>query len=100
MAITVRHLANPVSGNRLRITATPREKRHVADITRRQWLGGAVAAGAAFTIVPRHVLGGANHTAPSDKLALAGIGIGGIGFPQLQACEGRRLRDRGLVRRG
>jgi hypothetical protein len=56
-------------------------------ITRRQWLGGAVAAGAAFTIVPRHVLGGANHTAPSDKLALAGIGIGGIGFPQLQSCE-------------
>ncbi|MBM4089070.1 MAG: Gfo/Idh/MocA family oxidoreductase, partial [Planctomycetes bacterium] len=56
-------------------------------ITRRRWLGGVVAAGASFTIVPRHVLGGANHTAPSDKLALAGVGIGGIGFPQLQACE-------------
>ena len=57
-------------------------------ITRRQWLGGAVAAGASFTIVPRHVLGGANHTAPSEKLALAGIGVGGIGFGQLRACEG------------
>jgi predicted dehydrogenase len=56
-------------------------------ITRRQWLGGAVAAGASWTIVPRHVLGGPNHTAPSEKLALAGIGIGGIGFPQIRGCE-------------
>lgn len=57
------------------------------NLTRRQLLGGAMAAGAAFTIVPRHVLGGAGHTAPNDKLALAGIGLGGIGFPQLQECE-------------
>ncbi|MDY0165999.1 MAG: Gfo/Idh/MocA family oxidoreductase [Thermoguttaceae bacterium] len=57
-------------------------------ISRRQWLGGVAAAGAAVTIVPRHVLGGANQTAPSEKLALAGIGVGGIGFGQLQACEG------------
>ncbi len=56
-------------------------------LTRRQVLGGAMATGATFTILPRHVLGGAGHTAPSDKLALAGIGVGGIGFPQLQACE-------------
>jgi len=37
---------------------------------------GAVAA---FTIVPRHVLGGAGHTPPSEKLNIAGIGIGGRG---------------------
>ena len=55
-------------------------------MTRRQWLGG-VAAGASVTIVPRHVLGGAHYRAPSDKLALAGIGVGGVGFPQLRACE-------------
>ncbi len=57
-------------------------------ITRRQWLSGAAAAGAAFTIVPRHVLGGAGRTAPSEKPALAGIGVGGVGFGQLRACEG------------
>ncbi|MHC4099250.1 MAG: Gfo/Idh/MocA family protein, partial [Planctomycetota bacterium] len=47
-------------------------------ITRRQFLGGAAAA-AAFTIVPRHVLGGAGRTPPSEKLNIACIGIGGMG---------------------
>jgi predicted dehydrogenase len=46
-----------------------------------------VAAGGVFTVVPRHVLGGAGHTAPSGRPALAGIGIGGVGFPQLEGCE-------------
>ncbi len=37
-------------------------------------LGTAVTA---FTIVPRHVLGGAGQTPPSERLNLAGIGAGG-----------------------
>ena len=56
-------------------------------ITRRQWLGGAAAAGASFTIVPRHVLGGANQQAPSERVTLAGIGVGGVGHGQLGACD-------------
>ena len=48
-------------------------------VSRRQFIGGALAAGAAFTIVPRHVLGGPEHTAPSDKLRHAVIGCGGMG---------------------
>jgi predicted dehydrogenase len=41
---------------------------------------GATAASAfAFTIVPRHVLGGAGQTAPSDRVNVAGIGVGGMG---------------------
>lgn len=55
--------------------------------TRRQWLRGAAAAAASIAIVPRQVLGGAGHTAPSDKPTLAGVGVGGVGFPQLRACE-------------
>ena len=47
-------------------------------ISRRQFLGSAAAA-AAFTIVPRHVLGGAGQVAPSEKLNIASIGIGGMG---------------------
>lgn len=40
----------------------------------------ALAAGAAaLTIVPRHVLGGAGQTAPSEKLNIAGVGVGGMG---------------------
>ena len=38
---------------------------------------GMAAAG--FMIVPRHVLGGPGFIAPSDKLNIAGIGIGGKG---------------------
>jgi predicted dehydrogenase len=37
------------------------------------------AAIAAVTVVPRHVLGGPGQTPPSEKLNIAGIGIGGIG---------------------
>ena len=34
------------------------------------------AAATAFLIVPRHVLGGQGHVAPSDKVTLASIGLG------------------------
>jgi predicted dehydrogenase len=47
-------------------------------ISRRDFMGAAAAA-AAFTIVPRHVLGGSGNTAPSEKLNIAGIGVGGRG---------------------
>lgn len=45
---------------------------------RREFLK-ASAAVSAFTIVPRHVLGGTEHTAPSETLNVAGIGVGGQG---------------------
>jgi predicted dehydrogenase len=48
---------------------------------------GAAAAAAAFTVVPRHVLGGARHVAPSEKLNIAGIGVGGRGAGDLRALE-------------
>ncbi|MHC4519262.1 MAG: Gfo/Idh/MocA family protein [Planctomycetota bacterium] len=46
--------------------------------SRRQVLG-AMAGLAAATVVPRHVLGGPRHVPPSEKLNIAGIGIGGRG---------------------
>jgi predicted dehydrogenase len=46
--------------------------------TRRQFLSASATA-FGFTIVPRHVLGGAGHTAPSDRVNIAGIGAGGMG---------------------
>ncbi len=48
-------------------------------ISRRDLLRGAAAA-AAFSIVPRHVLGGAGYTAPSEKVTRAIIGTGGMGM--------------------
>ena len=46
-------------------------------VTRREFMG-ATAAFAAFTIVPRHVLGGQGRVAPSDKLNLGSVGVGGM----------------------
>ena len=46
-------------------------------LSRRNFMGGVAAATAAFTIVPRHVLGGPDHKPPSEKLNIAGIGVGG-----------------------
>ena len=57
-----------------------------SDFSRRGFLG-ATAATAAFTIVPRHVLGGPQHTAPSEKLNIAGIGVGGMGRGNLRQLE-------------
>lgn len=53
-------------------------KQNDRKISRRDFVGASVAA-AAFTIVPRRVLGGAGNTAPSEKLNIAGIGVGGRG---------------------
>ncbi|MBN1559191.1 Gfo/Idh/MocA family oxidoreductase, partial [candidate division KSB1 bacterium] len=53
-------------------------------VTRRQFVKAAAAA-SAFTIVPRHVLGGSGQTAPSDKLNIAAVGIGGMGKNNIKA---------------
>lgn len=53
-----------------------------SSLTRRTFVGSAVASGV-FTIVPRHVLGGTGHVAPSDKITLAHIGMGTQGFREL-----------------
>jgi predicted dehydrogenase len=55
-----------------------RQKSKGTGLSRRGFMSGAAAA-AAFTIVPRHVLGGAGNIAPSEKLNIAGIGVGGQG---------------------
>ncbi len=51
-------------------------------ISRREFVG-TTAAATAFTIVPSHVLGGLNHTAPSDKLNIAYIGCGTQGIREM-----------------
>src|SRR6185437_9423289 len=52
-------------------------------MTRRKFVGLTAATAAAFTIVPRHVLGGKNYIAPSDKIILAYIGTGTQGIREL-----------------
>ena len=52
-------------------------------ISRKHFLKQLGMAGAAFSIVPSYVLGGPNHTAPSDTLYIAAIGAGGKGTSNL-----------------
>ena len=55
-------------------------------MSRRKFIGMA-AAGSAFTIVPRHVLGGTGYTAPSDKVNLACVGVGGKGRSDIESAS-------------
>jgi len=52
-------------------------------ISRRRFIATGGAAAAAFTIVPRHVLGGAGFVAPSKKVTVALIGCGTQGLREL-----------------
>ncbi|MCX2450273.1 Gfo/Idh/MocA family oxidoreductase [Pedobacter sp. PLR] len=47
--------------------------------SRRDFIKKAAVGAAAFTIVPRYVLGGTGFIAPSDRLTKAVIGVGGMG---------------------
>src|SRR6202030_3198706 len=53
-------------------------------------VSGATTIGSTFTIVPRHVLG-LGFTPPSDKLNIAGIGVGGIGRANLIALATQNI---------
>jgi hypothetical protein len=56
-------------------------------MNRRKFIGGSMAAAATVSIVPRHVLGGVGFKAPSDTLNIAGVGVGGMGFGNLNRME-------------
>src|SRR5690606_11449197 len=53
--------------------------------SRRSFIKNGALAVAAVTIVPRHVLGGKGFIAPSDKLVIAGVGVGGKGRSDLSS---------------
>jgi predicted dehydrogenase len=54
-------------------------------VSRRGFVKASSLALAGVTILPRHVLGGKGFIAPSDKLNVAGVGIGGMGKSNLNA---------------
>jgi predicted dehydrogenase len=57
-------------------------------VSRRQFL---VTTATALTIVPRHVLGGSQHAPPSERLNIAGIGVGGMGRSNLRELESENI---------
>lgn len=58
------------------------------EITRRSFLKQSSLAAAALTIVPHTILGKSHgHTAPSDKMNIAGVGIASMGAANLRKME-------------
>lgn len=56
-------------------------------MNRRKFIGSTVSAIAGISIVPSHAVAGLGHKAPNDKLNIAGIGVGGMGYRNLKNME-------------
>lgn len=56
-------------------------------VSRRNFIGSSFTAAAGLTILPSHVIAGLGHQTPSNKLNIAGIGIGGQGYTNLRNME-------------
>jgi predicted dehydrogenase len=55
--------------------------------TRRNFIKKTAIAGAAFSVVPSHVVSGLGYRAPSDTMNIVGIGVGGKGHANLLAMR-------------
>ncbi len=61
-------------------------------VSRRSFLGTAATAAAGITIIPSFAMGkGLGHVAPSDKLNIVGVGVGGMGFANLKNLESQNI---------
>src|SRR5262245_62510499 len=59
-------------------------------VSRRKFVETVAGTGAAFAIVPRHVLG-RGLTPPSDTLNIASVGIGGMGRSNAIALSSQNI---------
>ena len=64
-------------------TSDASNQSHSQGISRRKFIATSGAVAAVFTIVPRHVLGGAGFVAPSEKVTVAYIGCGTQGLREM-----------------
>ena len=60
-------------------------------VSRRGFLGTGAAAAAAISIVPSTTIAGLGHKAPSDKLNIAGVGIGGMGHGNIKNLKSENI---------
>jgi len=59
--------------------------------SRRDFIKTSTAAAFGFTILPSSVISGLGHKAPSDKLNIAGVGIGGKGHANLLGMNSENI---------
>lgn len=61
-------------------------------MSRRKFIQAGATAAVGLTVVPSTVLGKSmGYTAPSDKLNIAGVGVGGMGFANLKNVESQNI---------
>lgn len=60
-------------------------------VTRRNFIGTTAAAAAGITVLPSNVIAGLGHKAPSDKLNIAGVGVGGMGAANIRSLESENI---------
>lgn len=60
-------------------------------ISRRTFVGTTAAGAIGITILPNQVVSGLGHKAPSDKLNIAGIGVGGKGQVNLKNMSSENI---------
>ena len=59
--------------------------------SRRSFLATTATAAAGVTILPSNVIAGLGHKAPSDKLNIVGVGVGGMGFANLKNLQSENI---------
>jgi len=62
-----------------------------SNLTRREFVGSLAATGTTLTNVPRQALAGSGETPPSEKLNIAGIGVGGRGRSNLRGLHSENI---------
>ena len=60
-------------------------------ISRRHFIGTTAATAGMFTIIPSYAVSSLGHIAPSDKLNIAGIGVGGKGNTNLNNMKSENI---------
>jgi predicted dehydrogenase len=60
-------------------------------VSRREFIRTSALTGAALTIVPGYAVSGLGHVAPSDRLNIAGVGVGGVGLRNLNMITGQNI---------
>ncbi len=71
---------------KLDVSASSKPSQQHQKIGRREFLAAASGTVAAFTIVPRQVMGGAKHVAPSEKINVGYIGTGTQGIRNMMGA--------------
>jgi predicted dehydrogenase len=67
------------------------QKKPASGVSRRSFIATSAAATAGLTILPSNVIAGLGHRSPSDKLNVAGVGIGGRGGGVIKSMRSENI---------